>query len=115
MKTLVLWAFGLHSLAFAHYAVLRVPISSQVQTKNQLIGIYQQKLQFPAYCGQSWDSFEECIHDLSWLVMDEHIIIEHHSLPTLSPRDLEIYLEIIRDAERSSKNSNHPIEIKEIN
>lgn len=115
MKTLVLLAFTLYGLAFAHYAVLRVPISSRIQTKDQLIAVFKQKLQFPAYCTFNWDSFDECIHDLSWLKLDEHIIIEHHSLPKLSPRDLEIYLEIIRDAERSSKNSNHPIEIKEIN
>ena len=109
-KQLLALAFVSTSL-YAHYAVRRVHINSQIQSKAQLFQVYAEALDFPDYCNANWDSFEECLNDLSWLKRDDHIIVEQPEFPMLSASDLEVYLDILRRAQAESQSSNHPIQV----
>lgn len=78
---------------------LIITIPSGVTHKRDLLAIFVRNLKFPRYFGWNWDSFEECLRDLSWIKQPRRIIIVHDSLPFLEGQEnRETYLSILLDA-----------------
>ncbi|MFN0018469.1 MAG: barstar family protein [Pirellulaceae bacterium] len=80
----------------ANTVVANIPAS--VRSKQRLLRILANQLQFPSYFGNNWDALEECLRDLSWLPAG-NIVIHHCDmpLPPGSP-DRKIYLQILESA-----------------
>lgn len=76
-------------------------IDDTVCGKRNLIDYIEERLNSP-YSGDNWDGFRDALLDLSWL-SDNSVEIRHDSLPLLNQRDLQIYLEILYETERSWK------------
>lgn len=68
-----------------------------ISTKAELLERLAEKLRFPAYFGDNWDSLEECLRDLSW-IENPLIIIAHESLPHIPLHEQKIYVEILESA-----------------
>ncbi|MCE9526108.1 MAG: barstar family protein [Planctomycetales bacterium] len=88
----------------ANTFVANIPAS--VRSKQKLLRILADQLQFPAYFGNNWDALEECLRDLSWLPAG-NIEIHHRDIP-LPPgsQDRRTYLQILRSASTFWANSN---------
>jgi RNAse (barnase) inhibitor barstar len=80
----------------ANTFVANIPAS--VRSKQKLLRILADQLQFPAYFGNNWDALEECLRDLSWLPAG-NIELHHRDIP-LPPgsQDRRIYLQILEAA-----------------
>lgn len=74
-------------------------IDDTVCGKRNLIDYIEERLNSP-YSGDNWDGFRDALLDLSWM-SDNSVEIRHDSLPFLNQRDLQIYLEILYETERS--------------
>jgi Barstar (barnase inhibitor). len=59
--------------------VVRVPAG--VRSKQKLLKILADKLDFPGYFGWNWDALEECLGDLSWLSEGQPVVIVHEDMP----------------------------------
>lgn len=60
-------------------------------------------LQFPAYFGENWDAFDDCVTDLGWLPADLYLLLVTQAGAFLSAApddDLRIAAEILGDANR---------------
>jgi hypothetical protein len=73
--------------------VVKIPIG--ISSKDDLLACFGAQLLFPEYFSKNWDSFEECLGDLSWLPAGE-ISVAHADIPLLRSRDLREYLDILR-------------------
>jgi hypothetical protein len=78
---------------------IKVNISADIKSKDQLLRFFQERLRLP-YFGMNWDALQDCLRDLSWLGESE-IIIFHEGLPLLPLKDLKIYLSVLSDAVES--------------
>ena len=74
-----------------------VTIDQSTQNKQELLLKLARGLSFPDYFGNNWDALIDCLSDLSWSTATE-AIIHHASLPSLTARDLRLYLESLIDA-----------------
>src|SRR5215510_6367496 len=79
-----------------------VTIDGSTNGKQQLLAQIAAGLAFPDYFGENWDALIDCLSDLSWSHATE-AIVDHASLPTLSSRDLRLYLESLIDASERRK------------
>ena len=79
-------------------AALLAEIPASIRSKQKLLRVLAEQLQFPAYFGYNWDALEECLQDLSW-VPAGNVQIRHRDLP-LPPGspDRQTYLQILRTA-----------------
>jgi RNAse (barnase) inhibitor barstar len=77
--------------------VARVP--TQIEDKESLFRVLRQELQLPPYFGNNWDSFEECIRDLSWITY-RRIFIIHEDIPLLDTMVVATYLGVLSEAVR---------------
>jgi len=68
---------------------------------EELFNELDKKLDFP-YFGCNWDALQDLLRDLSWL-KEKHIMVVHPNLPNLSPKDMNIYMEVWKDAINLSK------------
>jgi RNAse (barnase) inhibitor barstar len=83
---------------FLRSEYLIVEIDDVQSNKAQLIRALSDSIGFPEYFSGNWDSFEECLNDLSW-IETKGIALIHRSLPlSENRRDFEIYLDILRNA-----------------
>ncbi|MBL8830169.1 MAG: barstar family protein [Planctomycetaceae bacterium] len=90
--------------------IVRVP--SGVRSKEKLLGIIAQQLNFPRYFGWNWDAFEECLRDLSWYTEPRKIILVHHAWPFGSAsHNREVYRSILADLASQPHASGHTIEV----
>ena len=76
--------------------VARIPAG--IRSKQKLLAIVAERLDFPAWVGRNWDAFEEALRDLSWLAPGT-VTIVHSDLPFgAGGENRRIYLSILRDA-----------------
>lgn len=74
-----------------------VLVGAEFDDKHQIFAHYAKSLSFPAYFGNNWDAFIDCLGDLGWLGQTRVSVI-HSALPRLDPESLRTYLECLRDA-----------------
>ena len=72
-----------------------IVIQDKINSKYQLFDFYKKALKFPDYFGNNWDSFEECLKDLSWIKEKEIILFHDTFLMRLSNKDKINYIEIL--------------------
>lgn len=89
-----------------------VSISSRFVTKVQLIRQYARKFRFPAWAGENWDSFEECLKSFSGSASISKVRICHTDCPLVNhPSDLRVYCEILHDLVTIPGNSEIQFEV----
>lgn len=78
--------------------VFTARIPRGIRSKQKLLRVLADKLQFPDYFGENWDALEECLRDLSWL-KHRRISLCHADLPFGSGgENRQIYLQILQSA-----------------
>ncbi|WGS17227.1 MULTISPECIES: barstar family protein [unclassified Bradyrhizobium] len=104
-------------LAFAddnlpHAAVARADIPENVTSKAALLVALATQLGFPDYFGNNWDSFQECIRDLSWLPPGP-VFVTHADVPLINDvPNAMTYVAILNDAARKmSRSEAHPLSV----
>lgn len=89
-----------YSKTLANYeppsGALVVKIKSKINTEEELLAEYSDKLKFPDYFGFNWDALWDCLCDLSWIEC-ESIVLIHEDIPQLSLKEQRIYLKILND------------------
>ena len=53
----------------------RVDVLDQIDSKDSLLESVAATLEFPGYWRPNWDSFEECLLDLSWLDSGPRVLV----------------------------------------
>lgn len=72
-----------------------------VNTKDIILRRFARYLHFPYYFSDNWDSFEECINDLTWLQADASVnIINFFDEKGKIEEDNAVYLDILMCASR---------------
>lgn len=80
-------------------------IGAAIHDKDALLMEVAAKLRFPPYFVRpNWDAFHDWMEDLSW-IGNARILLLHEAAPHLSRKELKIYLEILRDATDSLRES----------
>lgn len=77
--------------------VFYVRIDPSIGIVEELIRALYYLLWLPGYFGFNWDALYDCLRDLSWIPCHK-IVLVHVALPELPREDLQVYLEILRDA-----------------
>jgi RNAse (barnase) inhibitor barstar len=72
-------------------------ISPGVSDAERLLDSIAAVLFFPAYFGRNWNALYDCLSDFHWTEA-KCVFLVHEDLPKLSPQDLRVYLEILKDA-----------------
>ena len=68
-----------------------------VRTKDQFLNETAKAFKFPAYFGNNWDAFEDCLTDMSWVEADGFLVLfdTFDSFAQHSPDDFAIALDIL--------------------
>jgi hypothetical protein len=75
-----------------------IAVPRGIQTRKELLAIYERIGRFPGYFGGNWDAFLDCLRDFSW-ISERRIVIAHSDLPLSADNDgARIYLEILATA-----------------
>lgn len=53
----------------------RVDVLDAITDKRELLDVVAFTLEFPGYSRPNWDSFEECVLDLSWLPPGPRVLV----------------------------------------
>lgn len=77
--------------------VFYVRIDPPIGIAEELVRALYYLLWLPGYFGFNWDALYDCLRDLSWIPCRK-IVLVHVTLPGLPREDLQVYLEILRDA-----------------
>lgn len=77
--------------------VFYVRIDPSIGNAEELIRALYYLLWLPGYFGFNWDALYDCLRDLSWIPYHK-IVLVHVTLPELPREELQVYLEILRDA-----------------
>jgi RNAse (barnase) inhibitor barstar len=72
-------------------------ISPEISDADRLLDCIATVLSFPAYFGRNWNALYDCLSDFHWTEA-KCVFLVHDDLPKLSPQDLRVYLEILKDA-----------------
>ncbi|MBF0378367.1 MAG: barstar family protein [Desulfamplus sp.] len=70
------------------------------------------KMKFPSYFGFNWDAFRDCITDLSWLPMQNGLVVVYKNPNRFmgsQPEDWNIANEILLESINFWKNRNIPM------
>jgi RNAse (barnase) inhibitor barstar len=89
-----LFSFDLDALALDGAADFSACLPAGIAGKPALLEAYRQALRLPDYFGENWDSFSDCLNDLSW-IPQRRVAIIHADLPALTAQDRLIYIEIL--------------------
>lgn len=87
-------AADIPQLASTGVRIVRVPRG--LRSKEKLLGVYAERLEFPDYFGWNWDALEECLRDLSWLPPEQSVAVVHEDLPFSEGPNRQTYLDILR-------------------
>ena len=80
-------------LAASGARIVRIPRG--LRSKQKLLGVYADRLEFPGYFGWNWDALEECLRDLSWLPPGQAIVVVQEDLPFGDGENRQTYLDIL--------------------
>jgi hypothetical protein len=87
--------------------VVRVP--PLIGNRESLLSTLAEGLGFPNYFGNNWDSFSECLRDLSWIHL-KRVVILHSDLPPLDKAAQSTYLEILAECVKDwQRGENHEL------
>jgi hypothetical protein len=90
-----LFAFDGYEPRRGDYAVL---VCRGIASRNHLIGQLLKELRFPSSFGFNWDSFEECLNDLTW-IKENRVVLVHEDIPMRTDcANLVVYLSILAHA-----------------
>jgi hypothetical protein len=56
-------------------SAVRLLRSRKMRNTEELFNEFSAALQFPYYFGETWNAFDECLTDLSWLPADGYLIV----------------------------------------
>ncbi|WP_422403356.1 barstar family protein [Pseudomonas sp. GZD-209] len=77
--------------------VFYVRIDPAIGNAEELIEALYYLLWLPGYFGFNWNALYDCLRDLSWIPCQK-IVLVHAALPGLPKKDLQVYLEVLRDS-----------------
>ena len=86
-------------------SVIVLVIEVTVSSKFDVFKTFSSALKFPSYFSENWDSFDECINDLSWLDVEKVILI-HQDWPNNNLSENTTYLDIIDRAVTNCESQN---------
>lgn len=77
---------------------------SQLSTKRGTLDAIAAALSFPEWAGRNLDALYDCLIDLSWLPVGEHVLIwsGHRMLAEHDPRTYQGVTSVLRDAMHNS-------------
>ena len=77
---------------------MRASVPANIVSKQVLITMLDEQLNFPSYFGGNWDSLEECLRDLSWLPAGQ-VVLTHADVPLINEvANARTYLAILDGA-----------------
>lgn len=82
-------------------AVIRMIRGKKSTTVPDFFNEVGAALQFPYYFGENWDSFDECITDLSWIDGDAYLLMVSQAnllLQDAAQKDFQILMQVLSDA-----------------
>lgn len=85
-----------------------------IHDKAAFLHAFARALHFPAYFGQNWDAFEECLRDLSWLPPAEGRLVLYDdvaALATHQPEAWQVGLAILREAVAFWRQQKRPLAV----
>ncbi|BBC00354.1 MULTISPECIES: barstar family protein [Bradyrhizobium] len=105
-------SFALEDDSAPHTAAARADIPENVTSKAALLATLAAQLRLPDYFGNTWDAFEECIRDLSWLPHGP-VFVAHADVPLISDvSNAMTYVAILNDAVcKMSRSADHPLSV----
>ena len=74
--------------------VVRIP--KGISDRGGLFDAMERERLLPPYFGSNWDALEEVLRDFHW-IPQRRIIIIHEDLPRLPERELQTYLDVLRN------------------
>ncbi|MFO0902916.1 MAG: bifunctional riboflavin kinase/FAD synthetase [Pirellulales bacterium] len=76
---------------------IEVRVGRRQGRKGELLRAFADQLLFPSYFHENWDSWEECLRDLSWLPAGTGVRVIHDGEPLdeESARDRTVYREVL--------------------
>jgi hypothetical protein len=79
--------------------LLRVVHGGKCRTPAGTLKEFSRALEFPDYCGCTWDALEECLIDLEWLPAKGYVVLitEAQSVIPDDEEEYETLLEILND------------------
>ncbi len=85
----------------------------RITNKAEFLAACAQVMQFPAYFGQNWDAFEDCLTDLDWLPAQGYVLLYTHSqrYAQADPANWDILLDIFHSAIAYWKQTSSPMYI----
>ncbi len=87
----------------------RVVRGNKMRTTPAFFDEFAAAFQFPAYFGENWDAFDECVTDLSWLPADVYTVLLTDSVHLLEAEPSEDRALGIRVLERAGREWGKPI------
>jgi len=80
---------------------------ASISNKAEFLQVAALALHFPAYFGQNWDAFEDCLTDLDWLTGRGHVLVytQPENFASTNPKDWKILMNIFRTAVKDWLNS----------
>jgi len=75
----------------------------RVSSKKSFLRRLARDLEFPAYFGENWDAFEECLNDMAWAPAPGYVILLENweTFARRSPGEMETARSIFEDAAAS--------------
>jgi RNAse (barnase) inhibitor barstar len=90
---------------------LVIHIKRNIDSKSELFESFSSQLQFPAYFGQNWDAFYDCLCDLTRLHKTKFLIL-HEDLPFRErAEERKIYIDLLFDIDSVSLDLDYKIDV----
>lgn len=85
----------------------------EITSKHTFLKKVGETLKFPAYYGQNWDAFNDCITDLGWFPVRAYILIydQPEIFAKAEPEQWQIALTILNSAVEYWREKNIPMDI----
>jgi RNAse (barnase) inhibitor barstar len=80
----------------------------KINNKQTFLKQAAEAMEFPAYFGNNWDAFDECITDLTWCPAQRYVILYDHAdiFAQAEPTQYQIALDIFNSAKEYWEDNN---------